>query len=300
MRHLFILNPKAGREDRTADYAEQIKAYFAQNPGEYEIALTEYPGHATELSRRAVQSGVPHRIYAFGGDGTLNEVVNGVGENSGCAVGVYPCGSGNDYVRIFPEYDKAGRDIPRLIQGTVRRVDLMRCNNEYGVNEASAGFDADVANHMVLFKRRFGGHAAYMLSLLWCFLRRVSYNLEVTVDDDRHFSGNFVFAAGCVGRYYGGGFQPTPLALPDDGLLDFMLIRKVNRLRFLSLVGTFKRGEHLKLTRFVTYIQGRHMRIRSKVPIPSTVDGQPGQSTELCLETVPGALELILPIWQYE
>lgn len=295
MKHLFILNPKAGRKDCTAEYASRIRAYFADNPGDFEIALTQYPGHATELARAAAQSGAPHRIYAFGGDGTLNEVVNGVGENAGCAVGVYPCGSGNDYVRIFDEYQRHGRDIPRLIEGGVRRVDLMRCNGEYGVNEASAGFDADVANNMVYFKRRFGGHTAYMLSLLWCFIRRVSYPLEVVVDGARRFSGDFVFAAGCVGRYYGGGFMPTPKALPDDGLLDFMLIRKVNRLRFLSLVNTFKRGEHLALTDLVTYIQGRRMSIRSRDLIPSTVDGQPGRTSELSLEVVPGALSLIVP-----
>lgn len=299
MKHLFILNPKAGKKDCTKDFKKQIEEYFNENPGKYEIVLTEYPGHAAEISEKAVKSGVPHRIYAFGGDGTLNETVNGMGENSGCAVGVYPCGSGNDYVRIFPEYEKAGKNIERLIKGKVKKVDLMRVNGSRGVNEASAGFDADIANHVVLFKRWFGGHAAYMLSLFWCFLRRVSYPLEAEIDG-KHFSGEYVFAAGCVGRYYGGGFQPTPLALPDDGLLDFMLVKKVRRLKLLSLIGVFKKGKHIGLTHLVTYIQGKKMTIKSKEVIPSTVDGQPGSNAVLSIETMPQALDLILPVCQNE
>ena len=101
MRHLFLINPHAGKYDRTQEMREKLRTALAGRDEPWEAAVTQYPGHGAELARAAAERGEPVRIYACGGDGTLNEAVAGAAGFGNAAVTHYPMGSGNDFLRMF-------------------------------------------------------------------------------------------------------------------------------------------------------------------------------------------------------
>ena len=103
MKHIFIVNPAAGKSDRTAEYREMIDAAFAPRGLSYELLVSGAPGECRTLARQAAQSGEEVRLYACGGDGTLNEVINGVVGYDNAAVTHFPGGSGNDTIKIFDD-----------------------------------------------------------------------------------------------------------------------------------------------------------------------------------------------------
>ena len=102
MKHLFIINPAAGIKDRSRQYIEEIEHIFADLDEHYEIALTEYPRHATEIARAHARRGTPLRIYSIGGDGTLGEVLAGCYDCKNVELAAYPSGTGNDFIKVFP------------------------------------------------------------------------------------------------------------------------------------------------------------------------------------------------------
>ena len=116
MTHLFIINPAAGSHDRTAEYTTQIETYCAGL--DYRIAVSTAPGECARIAREAAESGQEYRIYACGGDGTLNEVVQGAAGYDNVAVTVFSGGSGNDFVKIFDD-PKAFYQLPRLLEAQV-------------------------------------------------------------------------------------------------------------------------------------------------------------------------------------
>ena len=142
MKHIFIVNPAAGKSDRTAEYREMIDAAFAPRGLSYELLVSNAPGECRTLARQAAQSGEEVRLYACGGDGTLNEVVNGVVGYDNAAVTHFPGGSGNDTIKIFDD-PAAFTSIERLLDAEEARFDLIRCNGSYALNVLSIGF-ADV------------------------------------------------------------------------------------------------------------------------------------------------------------
>ena len=143
MKHFFIVNPAAGKSDRTAEYREMIAAAFAPRGLSYELLVSGAPGECRTLARQAAQSGEEVRLYACGGDGTLNEVVNGVVGYGNAAVTHFPGGSGNDTIKIFDD-PAAFTSIERLLDAEEARFDLIRCNDSYALNVLSIGFDARV------------------------------------------------------------------------------------------------------------------------------------------------------------
>ena len=141
MKHIFIVNPAAGKSDRTAEYRKMIEAAFAPRGLSYELLVSGAPGECRTLARQAAQSGEEVRLYACGGDGTLNEVVNGVVGYGNAAVTHFPGGSGNDTIKIFDD-PAAFTSIERLLDAEEARFDLIRCNDSYALNVLSIGFDA--------------------------------------------------------------------------------------------------------------------------------------------------------------
>lgn len=119
MKHLFIINPAAGSRDRTADYTKKIKEAFQDRKDTYEIVVSGAPGDCQKLTRQAAQTGEEYRVYACGGDGTLNEVVQGAAGYSNVAVTAFSGGSGNDFTKLFDD-PKAFFNIDRLLDAKRR------------------------------------------------------------------------------------------------------------------------------------------------------------------------------------
>ena len=149
---------------------ERAKAFHAAHGGDYALCLTQREGHGEALAREAAAQGGPVRLWAVGGDGTLLEVVRGAANCENAAVGVFPCGSGNDFVRTL-----GGREIfmnfERQHRGTAVPIDMIRTEHGDAVNICSLGFDAKVADEMTRYKHlpAVSGELAYTLSLAKCF-----------------------------------------------------------------------------------------------------------------------------------
>ena len=296
MKHIFIVNNAAGGGKRTVPLIPQIQAYFAKQGGDFEIVPTTRKGEATEIAKRFASTGDAVRIYACGGDGTLHEVVNGVVGYKNAEVGVFPCGTGNDYVATFGDRELFF-DIDGQIKGSSIEVDLICTDGIYSVNQCSMGFDAAVAENVALFKKKplISGSMAYLLSVIYTFAGKLGHQMTITIDDERVLQGKFMFAISAKGKYHGGGMMSAPEAKPDSRSLNFMIVKDVTRMQFMSLLPKYMKGKHLAVDAIVTSTFGRKMNIVAKRPLPVTLDGEIIVSQELTSEIVPRAMRFIVP-----
>ncbi len=274
MKHLFIINPAAGSRDRTAVYTAAITQICGKRGLDYRIAVSSAPGECRRLAREAAETGEAYRIYACGGDGTLNEVASGAAGWDNAAVTAYSGGSGNDFVKIFDQ-PRAFQDLERLLDAQEVSFDLIRCNEDLALNICSVGLDARIGTDVSRYKRipLLQGFRAYAASTLVNIIRGISehYVVEVngeTIDDEQ------TFVCVCNGRFYGGGFNPVPEADPTDGLLDVLLVRKVRRLEIPAVIGKYKNGRYAQLPHLVRHFRTDHITIRCDKPTPINLDGE--------------------------
>lgn len=305
MRHVFILNPAAGKHQPALALAPAIEAACEAAGVAYEILTTTAPGEGTTLAadaiRRAGQEGV--RLYACGGDGTLLEVLAAVPPGSGTELAHVPCGSGNDFVRMLGGNDRF-LDLAALVAASAVPVDGIRYGEEgkpprYAVNVAAAGIDAATAYEMGRVKRwpLVSGSMAYNLALVKVFFGKLGYQLKVTMDTPEgsvDIEGRYLFALGANGQYYGGGYHAAPESKPDDGLLDFVMVEKISRLKILKLLPKYKAGTHLGHPAIHTW-RGTGFTVHSDTPIPVTLDGECFLSSDFKAELIPAAYRFVLP-----
>ena len=216
MIHLFIINPAAGSKDRTAMYTQAIEEVCGQRSLCYRIAVSAGPGDCQRIAREAAQTGEEYRIYACGGDGTLNEVVQGAAGYDNVAITVFSGGSGNDFVKLFDD-PKAFFSLERLLDAQEDTFDLIRCNDDFSLNICSVGLDARIGTDVTHYKRLplLSGFRAYVASTVVNVIKGVAEHYVVEIDGER-IDGKQTMICACNGRYYGGGFNPVPEADPDS------------------------------------------------------------------------------------
>ena len=274
MTHLFIINPAAGSKDRTADYTRQIETVCREKELDYRIEISQCPGDCTRIARDAAQSGKEYRIYACGGDGTLNEVVQGAAGYDNVAVTVFAGGSGNDFIKIFDD-PGAFFHLDRLLEADEARFDLIDCNGNLCLNICSVGLDARIGLDVAQYKRIpwLQGFRAYALSTAINVCKGVSRHYVIKIDGQTIDADQTLLCA-CNGRFYGGGFNPVPDADPTDGLLDVLLVKKVSRLQVAKVISKYKNGQYRKLTKLIRHFKTRSLHVRCDVPTPIQLDGE--------------------------
>ena len=274
MTHLFIINPAAGSRDRTKDYSEAIQRICGSRGLQYRIEVSAAPGECARIAREAAETGEDYRIYACGGDGTLNEVVSGAAGFDNVAVTVFSGGSGNDFVKIFDQ-PQAFFDLERLLDADEVAFDLIRCNDDISLNICSVGLDARIGTDVANYKRipLLSGFRAYAVSTLVNVFRGISEHYVVEVNGETIDSEQTLICA-CNGRFYGGGFNPVPEADPTDGLLDVLLIKKVSLLQVAQVIGKYKAGRYKELPTLVRHVKTDRVVIRCDKPTPINLDGE--------------------------
>ena len=274
MKHLFIINPAAGSRDRTADYTAAIRETCGSRGLDYRIEVSQAPGECRRLAREAAQTGEDVRIYACGGDGTLNEVASGAAGFDNAAVTVLSGGSGNDFVRIFSD-PKAFFDLERLMDAEEITLDLIRCNEDFALNICSVGLDARIGTDVARYKRLplLDGFRAYAASTVVNVIRGIGEHYIVEIDGQQ-IDGEQTFVCVCNGRYYGGGFNPVPEADPTDGSLDVLLVKKVRRLQVPAIIGKYKNGRYRELPELIRYFKTDHLKITCDRPNAINLDGE--------------------------
>ena len=274
MKHLFIINPAAGSRNRSEQYQAEIHAACHARNLDYRIVLSRGPGDATRLALEAAQSGEEYRIYACGGDGTLNEVAVGAAGYPNVAITVFAGGSGNDFIKLFDDH-KAFFDIHRLLDADEALFDMIRCNDDLALNICCVGLDARIGNDMARYKRLplLGGFRAYLASTVVNIFRGISEHYIIDIDGQR-IDGRETFVCICNGRFYGGGFNPVPEADPADGKLDVLVVKHLSRLQIPVMIGRYKTGRYRELGRYARYFRTDRVKIICDHPTPVNLDGE--------------------------
>ena len=274
MKHLFIINPAAGSRDQTRDYTRRIQTACEAAGLYYRIAVSEGPGDCMRLAREAAHTGEELRIYACGGDGTLNEVAAGAAGFPNAAVTHYAGGSGNDFVKIFSE-PGAFFSLDRLLDAEETEFDMIRCNGDLALNICSVGLDARIGTDVASYKRLpfLQGFRAYAVSTVVNVIKGIGEHYVVRVNGET-IDGSKTMICVCNGRFYGGGFNPVPEADPADGKLDVLLVKKVSLLQVPAIIGKYKNGRWRELPEIIRHFRTDRVRILCDGPTPVNLDGE--------------------------
>lgn len=294
-RAFVVVNPAAGG-GRTGRTWPMVAAELDRLGLAYESAWTTRRGHATDLARRAAGAGWP-LVVAVGGDGTLNEVVNGVTDARGtplAATGAILTGRGRDAHRNFglvADWRLAAR---RIVEGDDVALDLGAAEwpdgaRRYFVSAAGAGFDAAVAR---LAASRGGvGTLPYLLAVVEGLAAHRPVPTTIEIDGGVEPAAPLTTVVVANGAYYGGGMKIAPPADPSDGALDLVVLGALGRLELLRWLPTVYRGAHLANPR-ITIRPIRRVRVAGATPLPTHVDGEPAADTPVTFRVCPRALRL--------
>ena len=295
MKHLFIINPAAGSRDRTAEYSAAIRTACDARRLDYEIRVSMGPGDCTRIAREGAATGEEIRIYACGGDGTLNEVVAGTVGFPNAAVTVYSGGSGNDFVKVFDD-PRAFYDLDRLLDAGETEFDLIKVNDDYSLNICSVGLDARIGTDVSNYKRfpLLQGFRAYAVSTLVNVLRGIGEHYTVELNGET-IDGQQTMICVCNGRFYGGGFNPVPEADPCDGLLEVLVVKKVSRLQVAGVVGKYKSGKYRELTDLIRHFRTDRLTIHCDTPTPINLDGELRRAKDILISVAPEKVRFFHP-----
>lgn len=296
---LFIVNPIAGggRARRAGAF---IRALAVRHPRQVDVVETARPGDAETLARQGASTYAV--IAAVGGDGTLQEVANGllsVGKandgDAASALGVVPVGRGNDFARTLgiPTDTTRAADVV-LARGVPARHDAARCRERFFLCAGGVGFDGEVAAKAGRARGRLAqGKAAYVLTTL-LELRRYR-NRDVTVEiDGRRLERRVLLVAVANTRFYGGGMMICPRATTDDGLLDVCIVGDVSRSEALGQLPGLFSGRHARHPK-VEFHRARAVRIEAAADTKAHLDGEVVAGPPLEFAVAPSALTVIVP-----
>ncbi|MGI6040105.1 MAG: diacylglycerol/lipid kinase family protein [Eubacteriales bacterium] len=286
MNHLFVINPKAGKTDRSAELRMRVDKLMSKRNETYKIATTDYPEHAIEIVRKVVSDGEPWRVYACGGDGTLNEVVNGAVGYSNVEVTHYPCGTGNDFIKLFGRHQSKFYSLEELADGESMEFDLIKCMDRHSINICSVGLDARVAGDVHLFSKLpyVKPQAAFTISAAYNLFKGISRSYKIDIDGEI-LDGVYTMAVAANSRFYGGGYNPIPEANPTDGVLDFLLIKRVNVFQVATMIKKYADGKSRELGEVAIFRKGKSMKVLCENGEDEiNVDGEILKSDNICLE----------------
>jgi YegS/Rv2252/BmrU family lipid kinase len=254
----------------------------------------------TDLAARAAQE--YELLVAVGGDGTVNEVVNGIAGVVGPELAIVPRGTGRDFVRTFGIESGFDAAVRTVLEGRTRTVDAGRVSyrswggevrGSWFANVASAGMSGAIAQRANDGSKALGGRLSYLAAILAVFARWQVGEVEVSVDGEER-SGPMHDVVVANGAYFGGGLHICPDADPGDGLLDVLLIGHLTKRDLALTLPKAYKGRHLPHPK-AELLRGRRVTVASAEPLPVELDGEQPGTTPVTFEVVPDALRLRVP-----
>lgn len=299
MKHFFIINPKSNSEAYTEKFRHRIEEICRRKNLDYEIRLTAKNLDAELFAREAVQSGDAVRVYACGGDGTVNEVVNGIFGFKNAELAVIPIGTGNDFIRTFGDIKKFS-DIETAMDSEALPIDAIKINDRICINIANIGFDAAVVQRVErLRKKRFVPKAvSYHLGVAICLIKFPKETLKIKFDDGEELDEKFLLTLFANAQYYGGGYRSASPAKVDDGMMDVITVKNVSRRAFVSNVSAYQKGTIIGTPAGDKILKHRLCRravLTKETPFTVCYDGEMLPTTRAEIECMPKSIRFVIP-----
>lgn len=285
---LAIVNPAAGNGAGAhvgADLARELES----SGFKIEIIQTPAPGEAARIAREASADGC-RTVIAVGGDGTANEIANGLVGTS-TALALYPIGSGNDFARSLG-YPRKRRDIGRFLAGARRRaIDVGEVNGRIFVNAAGVGIDGHVAERVEASSRVVGAALGYFVGALVSIVSYRPQPMRLRIDEQT-IEGKHLLVVAANGTHFGSGMHIAPQAKLDDGLLDIVVAGDLGRWSSLVALAKLYRGTHVN-GRDVLAFRARSLEVELERELPTQADGEPVRARSLTVRVLPRALTVL-------
>jgi diacylglycerol kinase family enzyme len=313
MEHLFVINPQSFgtnlrgvRESMDAITAE-IKAYFVGKEEKYTIHISRYPRNAIVAIRRYFKNLAADtrvRVYAVGGDGMAFDCLNGIVGMSNVELAIIPYGTGSDFVRAFgPEHYLEFRNLTAQTSASTIPVDVIKCNGKYALNFCSVGVESVAAIKIIpLFKRfkrlrrsfPFFNRVFFLIgAILAQFEKRVIGQEYGIFADGENVSGSYLGINIANAPYYGDGLSAVSSAVPDDGLMDMLITKKMHIFAAFASLAKFVSGGWRLLSKHFIFRRIKQVSIRSTKPLSVNLDGEVFFDTFLDIEILPHLVNIV-------
>ena len=299
MKHIFIINSVSKSKGKRKKLFNRIIDICTNEKIDYDIYFTQGSGDAYRYARQIALTGQPVRFYACGGDGTVNETAAAVAGIPTAQFTVIPLGNGNDFIRNFGTKENY-MDIVSLIYGKPVTVDLIKVNDRYCVNIMNIGLDRRVVSAASRIKKSkiIVGQAAYYSGVILSLIFLKKELLHFTFEDGSQSTNRLLLTLFANGCYYGSGFKACAEASLFDGLMDIMIVPPVGRLKFISLLGQYRKG-NIMSTEFgknkIIYKKCREVTLSRATPIRYCLDGELLSAKEIHLSMEPAAANFVVP-----
>ncbi|NPV69988.1 MAG: diacylglycerol kinase family lipid kinase [Firmicutes bacterium] len=289
-RTVYIVNPVAGKGKSLRIWA-LLEPLLRKRGEAIECRVTPGPNSVSQVARQAFEEGYD-RIVAVGGDGTVQEVANGIA-GTDCEFGIVPAGTGNDFAKTL--------DLPKGLEALANvligdhsiRVDLGRMNGDFFVNIAGAGIDAVIADRVNRGPVYINGTVTYLVTAIPTLLSYRSPRMRVCIDGNVIEDEMLLVAVG-NGQYYGGGVKMVPDARVDDGIFHIVIVSGVGRWEAMRLLPLTYSGRHMEYRKCAVY-SGTEVRIDSETLTPVQADGNIVGVLPAVFTVAPSALRVLVP-----
>lgn len=300
MKYFFLINPSAGKNSSALSAIGRAKAAAEKYNLDYEFCTLESGERLTAFVKNLARRPGDFRLYAFGGDGTLNRVINGCAGAENIEVGVVPFGTGNDFIKSTGLPAENFLNFEKQLLGKSKGRDLIAYNGKYCINMCNVGFDADVAMDMPAFKKipMVSNHGAYYLALLYNFTKKLGRPMKIYCDDRLFFDGEMLMCAVANGISCGGGFYVTAHASTADGLIDVSAVTPPARYKLPGFISYFTKGVQFEtpiLQEYINFTRCKKVKITSPAPFRVVNDGEGEYLQDVTFEICPNMIRFILP-----
>lgn len=274
--YLFVVNPIAGggKGKNTIDIIESI---MSREKYSYEIIKTEYAKQGTKIVEDNIED---FKVFvAVGGDGSINEVAQGLVNNKKGKLAIIPNGTGNDLAKQLEIPLDPKISLKRILNGKERELDVIKANNHNFMNIGSIGYDSEVIYNYNDFRDKISGKLSYLFSVLYTLIGFKSKKMEIEIDGEK-FRGNYTLLALGNGKYYGGGFKILPKAKVDDGKIHICIVSELSRFKILLLFPTILFGIHIKIAKYVKIYKANTLNVKLEEAIWLNLDGELVEKTD--------------------
>ena len=284
----IIVNPQGGK-GKSLKALAKVEQILKDKNVEYQVHKTEYAGHATEISRELSKT-PDTKIIMMGGDGSFNEILNGIENFDNVTLGIVACGSGNDFIKTSGHPMDVEKAVGIILNGKEEYCDYIQLDDRRCLNVMGGGMDVDV---LLNYATRKHGPAKvrYYMSLFHVLAHAKFHHLRVTVDDGEPMERHVFMIGVGNGAFFGGGIPICPSADPYDGELSIVVVNEMKKSKILVEIGGFLSAKHVKKP-YTEVFSGKKVHLEILDDSKFETDGEIFDSTDIHCEVVHGKLKV--------